>query len=116
MSYNVTRAKALKIDAKIRLSDLLLLAKETIPENSLVNVYKKRKPDAEGFIRLDGLQWTGEWSGHSLGVYERALALLVGTAEIVLIWEGGECFSGYRVDNGVVTRCEVELALGQVTT
>ena len=51
--------------------------------------------------------WHGEWSGSTLPAWIKSLEYTTGTAEIVLCWEGGDSFTGYIVDNGIVTKGEL---------
>lgn len=39
------------------------------------------------------------------------LALTTGAADVVVTWEGGDSFSGYRVKDGEVEACNVSFAL-----
>jgi hypothetical protein len=120
MSYNVTKVECLALDAKIHFRTLRRLLNrvemhegdgKAPPENFLA-AHANVEPDADGFITLKNLRWTGEWSGHALELFESILTEIDGTAEIVLTWEGGDCVTGYRVRDGLVEGCDVVRALG----
>ncbi len=56
--------------------------------------------------------WSGEWSGHTLDSLKETLGYFDGEADLVLTWEGGDCHSGLRLREGVVTEHEVVMRLG----
>jgi hypothetical protein len=58
--------------------------------------------------------WHGEGSG---GCFDALVADLLpafkGSADLVVIWEGGDSFSGLRVKDGLVVRHKVVMQLGE---
>ena len=65
-----------------------------------------------GTGRIRDLGWYGEGSGHSYPILLGALRLCTGRADIIICWEGGDAYTGLRVDNGKVTEHEVKMTLG----
>ena len=120
MSYNVTRVECLALDAKIHTRTLQRLLKRVrthegdgkAPSDNFLAHHERAEADADGFVKLKSLAWTDDWSGYALELFETILTEIEGTAEIVLTWEGGDSFTGYRVHDGVVEKCPVIRALG----
>jgi len=69
----------------------------------------------DDLARITHFTWGGENSGNAVecGAFRKLLSFTKGTADILLTWEGGDSFSGYRVVDGVVTRHMVEMTLGE---
>ena len=53
----------------------------------------------------------GEWSGRCVPTLISFLEACTGTAELVLCWEGGDSYTGYKVADGVVTEGDVVLTV-----
>lgn len=64
---------------------------------------------------IDRPYWEGEGSGRSFEKFLKALSYTTGNAELVLCWEGGDCYSGIRIRNGIITEHEMVFALGKST-
>ena len=69
-------------------------------------------PDGVEIIAPHAFWWYGEGSGRSEDTLIWLLAHFEGEADLVLTWEGGDSHSGLRLRNGVVTKHEAVLALG----
>jgi hypothetical protein len=67
-------------------------------------------PDDEQ-LPLAHPHWNGEGSGHGIEDFEALLSLTKGTADLLLVWEGGDTFTGYRVTDGKVEEKEVLIRL-----
>jgi hypothetical protein len=72
--------------------------------------------EKNGFIYLYNFWWYGEWSGSSAEDLYKLLTEFEGDADLVLVWEGGEDFTGVRLRDGVVTHHKVEMSLGEEAT
>lgn len=58
--------------------------------------------DGTDFVEISNPSWAGSGSGDEK-LLRKALSLTTGRALIILVWEGGDSFSGLIVDAGVVT-------------
>lgn len=59
------------------------------------------------------VSWSGTYSGRSYEhLVEKVLPATTGSADLIFYWEGGDSFSGLRVVEGVVTKHEVVMTLG----
>ena len=126
MSYDATSAHYLMGKLTITRSRVLealgILGPNDIPECGFIAdlLWDGRNDVApedlpEGDIELATPGFTGEGSGYSWesGLYLKALGLTRGRADILIVWGGGESFSGMRVRDGSVTVREVVISLGE---
>ncbi len=121
MSYNISSVKILKINAYMLAGDIILLHSnehQDLPESCfLKDLYeeasdkiKNSSPLAQ--IKLTKLNWCHSWSGMSFDVLINNIAPMIkGNAEVVFIWEGGDSISGLKINDGIVTKCDVEFVL-----
>ena len=72
-------------------------------------------PDDVELICPHMFWWSGEGSGHSEEMLIAILSEFEGDADLVLTWEGGDTHTGIRLRDGVVTKHEAVLALGEET-
>ena len=128
MSYNVDSASVLEGQLWISREGQEWLSGDTC-EDSLPEVtpeWESPQPNytaeeqalvERGYAKIPNckLWWHGGGSGNAVheGTWEKFLRYTVGSADILLTWEGGDSFSGYRVVDGVVTEHEVVMALGE---
>lgn len=122
MSYNVDSTEmrgALTISAAAVL-DLRIEHKIHLPMGGcfLNDLYEKAylhcadgQPDEQ--LQIHRFAWSGDWSGISIGegVLEKVAKHLRGQADVLFTWEGGDSTSGYRIDNGTITECNVTWTL-----
>jgi hypothetical protein len=88
------------------------------PEDSFLNPNWPQSGDVEdihGILFVKRFPWRGEGSGYSWDLLLQLLVHFLGSADLVVTWEGGNGQTGIRVLNGKVTRHKVVLALGEVT-
>lgn len=66
-------------------------------------------PAKEQTIKLKKLSWCGEGSGNSFeDVFVKKIAQhIMGKADLVYTWEGGDSLSGLRIIDGKVEECDV---------
>lgn len=126
MSYNIDHINTLKCALTISANaarKLILKHESGVPEGNILEDLRDALtlPDRQEDdpITLRHLSWYGEWSGNSMDLLkEEILPKFIGVGEFILTWEGGDCVSGLRVVDGVVTEPEVTqtLAPDEVTT
>ena len=86
-----------------------------IPEDSFLNTHVHLTSDGHGQYKICDVGWTGQnadWLEH----LATALSFTRGSADLLLVWDGAksmEPFVGLRVEDGVVTKREVVMSLGQ---
>lgn len=119
MSYNIDSTAVLKCTAKMKATDVyLLLAKheDDLPECHFLEEMRGVAPDTDGFIQVDKrFWWYGDGSGRAFKfLCEKVAPCIVGTAEVVFTWEGGDSFSGLRIVDGKVTKHKVKMVLGEI--
>ena len=119
MSTNIDSVEVLTGDVGIKAGDVLRLVEESLPESCFLDDMEslarsaiiEHGPDYVLVIR--NFWWGGEGSGHDY--YEtflpRVAPLLVGKADLLFFWEGGNGTTGIRVDAGTVTECDVQYVL-----
>jgi hypothetical protein len=121
VSYNVDSIDIIKAD-NFRVSRPALMKAqkacgEFIPECSPFDLL-----DGEGdvFQFVPGvrgariLDWQGEGSGWAFdALMEHALPAFVGSADLVVCFDGGDSYKGIRVKDGKVTEHEVVRSLGK---
>lgn len=130
MSYNVDSARVLKGQLWISREgrewvdgDVEGDTEATLPENTPEWECPQGNYTAEeqalverGYAKIPNgkFWWSGSWSGNAVheGTWKKFLSFTLGSADILLTWEGGDCFSGYRVVDGVTTEHEVVMVLG----
>ncbi len=67
-----------------------------------------------GWLTLDDLWWSGEWSGDTDTLSDILCQCFAGTAHIVMHWED-DSLTGWRFCNGKVYAHNVTLALAEFT-
>ncbi len=96
----------------------------TISESNFANISEDECPESWEFetsadliehTKGGSFPWHGEWSGRSFDKLKEVLSLFTGSADMVLIWEGGDSTSGLRVVDGQVTEHKVLFTLGEQT-
>lgn len=119
MSYNIDSIDYLG-DARLIISAAVLarLAKESCadsPESSFLDDPDcwRESVDLPGFVVLERLWWHGEGSGHGFDALKAALGHTLGSADLLLVWEGGDSQTGLRIVNGVVREMDVVFALAE---
>lgn len=127
MSYNIDRVVALT-SSGLRVHREILLAwkddqdlRDQFPEINFLGYIEKNAPDADGYVSMlnhAGSFWfSGEGSGRAEDILvEKILPHTRGTADLALIWEGGDSISGLRVEDGRVTPCDVVMTLQPKTS
>jgi len=68
--------------------------------------------DVRGILFVQRLPWCGECSGMYWDIFKRHLQYFLGSADLIVTWEGGDSRTGVRLLNGKLTFHKVELALG----
>jgi hypothetical protein len=116
VSYACTGAKYLSgklfIDRDVGVA-LLLEMQDDLPESNLLDFVDPRKQQPV-LVEITSPSWCGVGSNSNYpDDYIKVLRKTTGHADIVLTWEGGDGFSGFRVRHGVVTRHEVVQTLGK---
>ncbi len=119
MSYNVDRTKILTGELWLSREGRAWLERRSLPKEPKEDSELPEKRPRYGDIQRDDLArithfaWGGENSGNAVecGAFRKMLSFTRGSADILLTWEGGDSFSGYRVADGVVTRHMVEMKL-----
>ncbi len=69
--------------------------------------------EVRGILFVTRLPWTGECSGMYWDTFKQLLAAFLGSADLIVTWEGGDSRTGLRLINGKVTEHEVVMALGE---
>lgn len=121
MSYNVDSARIISGSLTISRIGREWLERDEFPrspkEDSVLPESYPRcgEEDNDGYAPITNMWWSGEASGKAVecGAFEKFLSFTKGTADIILTWEGGDSFSGYRVVDGQVTEHLVEMVLGE---
>lgn len=113
MSTNIVSVDTLYSDARMRLADAAAVVaanKDNLPEGCYLRDLLTYEPDAEGFVEVTDLRWTGNWSGNSYaqpgGPFEQAAAHIQGRIEVVLTWQDGPP-GGVRIVDGKLEKPEV---------
>lgn len=112
MSYNIDSAKYISGSLSINGRDAIFLRdahKREMPESNFLDEIKVVDPDALYPIQYPW--WQGEGSGRSRELFKHVLTKTQGEAEILIVWEGGDCVSGLHVRNGTVTEKAVRFVL-----
>mgnify|MGYP006390381243 FL=1 len=68
-------------------------------------------PDDVKFCELEHLSWCGEGSGSTWKTFLALLEQTRGTFEGYVTWERGDCVTGLRVVDGVVTEPAIVISL-----
>ena len=103
MSYNIDTIEVV--------SGALTLTEEA-REAALAAIADRPEGNFLDYATLPRVRWCGDWSGHTLPELKRALTYTRGTADLALIWEGGDSVSGIRVVEGAVTEHKASVVLG----
>ena len=122
MSYNVSTIEIIASEGFAMPRTLwreLSLGKEAkpelAPEDSFLdpNWPQRECEDIRGILFVRRISWCGEWSGHTWDTFKELLAKFLGSADLVVTWEGGDSVAGIRLLNGKVTEHKVIQALGE---
>lgn len=114
MSYACTGADYLRgklfIDRETGIQ-LLDEMSDDLPESNLLDFVTE---GPLGLVEIKSPTWCHTGSNRNFpDDYIKVLRKTTGHADIMLTWEGGDRFSGFRVRDGVVTQHEVVQALGK---
>lgn len=141
MSYNVDSVEIVRGSLRIRPEDVRKLRdkhKSQLPEDCFLTELRIAKtakcencaalndvdaafckkcglkmpaPTEEG-VEIKRLAWNGEGSGWSFDTLKDKIApFLMGEADVVFTWEGGDSVSGLRFKDGKVIECDVGYVL-----
>lgn len=116
MSYNISSTRYLSGQLYIRdrvVCDLMNKHEDELPEgNFLVDLWPDEGDVHGHLLRMSGALWYGEGSGRSSDLFLLLLGETEGRADILVCYEGGDSYTGIRVEDGVVTERRVEFVLG----
>lgn len=122
MAYNIDTITILKSDGfaipRPRWEELVEKHSNEVPESSVLDddFPKRCCEEHRGLLFVNSFPFHGEGSGSAIDLLvETILPAFLGSADLLLIWEGGDSTSGLRLLNGKVTRHEVVSALGKET-
>lgn len=118
MSYNIT-------SIELRDSDLTMSteawrkwkAQERIlplPESNMPFMDPTDEQLESGVVPVRELWWCGEFSGtrYNDGTFAAFIADLQGSADCILVWEGGDEIHGLKIRDGQAYECPVQIELG----
>jgi len=121
VSYNIDSVETPVLDAWMTARDIVALHDEharNLPEDCfLYDLLKAAKKSLlagapETPVRLVGLAWRCEGSGRSVEILEKKIAPCIhGRVDAIFTWECGDSFSGLRIVDGLVTKCDVSMTL-----
>lgn len=117
MSYNVTSMEVIECSLTMpreTFNELRESLNGQFPEWSLMEEYGDKYGESDEVFWNKKIRpvWCYEGSGSLMDVFKKEiLPKTRGTAELVLIWEGGDDVSGIRVKDGVVTEHKVTYKL-----
>lgn len=111
MSYNIDSTEIINLDLAMKASDVLEF-EDSGPEccfiEDMIEVAESME-DKTSLIKLPNFDWYGEGSGRSYSLLlEEIISKLVGTAEIIFFWEGGNSVSGLKIKDGKYKECDVK--------
>ena len=110
MGNNIISVETLNTTARMRHSDateLLARLSDMLPETCFLRSLVGYEPDADGYVSVTRLDWTGIWSGNTYyAVFEQVAACIAGRIESILTWDDGET-TGLRVVDGKMERPNV---------
>lgn len=116
MSYNIDHVeylgkKILSIKAQDALDFCNQHGNDYLPEICFLTDVEFADFDPNEIVPIDYPGWSGEGSGGTIELFEEALSLTTGCAELLLTWEGGDSVTGYKVTNGSVKKKKVRVTL-----
>ena len=115
MSYNITSIKYIGTEKlTINAADLARASTELrgkTPARCFIDDIKQLNQAFDVF-QIGQVEWCGECANDEEALF-RALSYTQGSADLLVIWEGGDSLTGLRVHNGVVTEHEVVMRLGK---
>lgn len=120
MSYNVDHVAVLSGELEVSPEGRAWLVREDramvgpdawLPES----VPDLCEPASDGWAKIRHFWWSGESSGNAVyyGAFEKFIGFTRGSADIVLVWEGGDSMTGYRVSDGEMVEHNVVMTLGE---
>lgn len=118
MSYNIDTVKVLSMDLKISKENWLKWNASSseddfyLPECNFIEELKSDDFDGDGFAKLKRFAWSYSGSGGAYGeTLANVIADLIGEAELVFTWEGGDSIHGLRIKDGKAFEHELEYML-----
>lgn len=114
MSYNVDTIDVVAGELTITKMNLMR-AQSAVPQEDRPEVcwLDETEVDWRSYRTPVRLTWEGEGSGPTWLAFKRSLLFTSGQADLVVCWEGGDSYTGLRVNNGLVTEHEVIHTLGK---
>ena len=113
MSYNVTAIDI--VSGELRITAAASAAVLARAGDDLCETMADYRGWRRFYVRPDDtvrrIPFGGEWSGRCVPTLISFLEACTGTAELVLCWEGGDSYTGYKVADGVVTEGDVVLTV-----
>lgn len=116
MSYNIDHIVVLRGELSIRAADARKLKKEAdnnAPEDSFIEdlIEALDADEVPQWLEIK-MRWRGEGSGRSWDYFtNNVVPLLRGSADLVMIWEGGDSITGLRIQDGQATEMNVQHTL-----
>ena len=108
MSTNCTHAKYIRGELRLPVAKLAEFQRLELPATNFLQIPSSDR-DAGDEVVIVKPWWCGDWSGNSFDTLrDTILPASRGSADLVFIWEGGEGFTGLRVEDGKVTEHDVE--------
>jgi hypothetical protein len=116
VSYSIDSNEYLSGRLSISLGDWRRLANELsddLPERTFLNEQTPPQGDDSVIVPIVKFWWYGEGAGYeSEELFKKKVApFLIGEADILLVWEGGDSHTGWRIIDGKVTDCKVVSSL-----
>lgn len=124
MSYNIDSEDVLECDATIaveNVASLLERLQDQLPEICFLDefrlkdrVNKQGRPDANGLdYKIKHLWWSGEGSGNSFDdvFLAEVVPCIKGAVDLIVCYEGGDSFRGFRIADGEAVEMKVVRAL-----
>ena len=117
MSYNIRRTENEVFDSfRIKGCDVIRF-RDTIelPQDHFLDDFPEDHEivaaGVDEYLPISSVRWREVWSGNSQqDLLTRILPCTLGSAEFIFVWEDG-AREGFRVHDGVVTRCAVVTTL-----
>ncbi len=120
MSYNIDSIDIIAADGfcipRPKLAALVSEFGDELPECSVLHPEMTKDWDEfRGMLFPKRFDWYGEGSGGTFETLrDKVLPAFLGSADLLLVWEGGDSQSGLRLVNGIVTEHEITFALGKL--
>lgn len=111
MPYNVSSSNYLSGKLIISEQNVIEGRKWDLPGGNLLELDNLKIIEPTDMFTILELWWYGEGSGTYLDTLEAILKHTKGEADILLCFEGGDSYKGYRVKDGKVTEMDVIIRL-----